>query len=171
MTDFNLDQNLYDNIFNKFENIIKFKDKSLAEWKQALTISELPEDFGLHDLEVYTLSLIRLTQLIIDNYSLAKASYVGLKSSSSKHILIQKQVVLTQIEQDNLNITNSALKKRVPTADILETLAYNKTIDVQNAYILSEVFYEFWSAQYSKIQLLNTRLTSLNILKNIESKI
>jgi hypothetical protein len=171
MTDFNLDQNLYDNIFNKFEHVIKFKDRSLDQWKQALTISELTEDFSLHDLEIYTLNLIKLTQLVIDNYSLAKANYTGLKSSSAKHILIQKQVVLTQIEQDNLAITNNSLKKRVPTADILETLAYNKTIDIQNAYILSEVFYEFWSAQYSKIQLLNTRLTSLNILKNIESKI
>lgn len=170
-TSFNLEQALYNDIFFKFEHSIKFRDKTLYEWQQALTIFELSEDFTIHDLEKYTLSLVKLTQVVIDNYSLAKANYVGLKQSSNKNIIVNKQLILTQIEEDNLNIANSALKKRIPTADILETMAYNKSLEIQNAYIIAEVFYEFWLAQYNKIQLLNSRVTSLNILKNIESKL
>ena len=54
--------------------------------------------------------------------------------------------------------------------DQLEVLAYERTVKINLDLSVSEMFYHFWKIQYDKIFLLNQRVTSLNILKNIESK-
>ena len=55
--------------------------------------------------------------------------------------------------------------------DFAESIAKRNLAEILHAYELSELFEEYWSVQFQKIELLNDRLTSLNILKNHEVKV
>ena len=167
---FDTSQDSYSQLFENFEKNMVFKGYTIEEWVLALNLKDLREDFSLNDLEKYTLRISKLTDIIVTNYALASSNYNGLKKSVERSMLIAKQQILDEIDLFNLTEATPTTKKRSPSADTLETLAYNKTLDLQLNFSISEVFFNFWKIQYDKIYLLNQRVTSLNILKNIESK-
>ena len=167
---FDLSQDSYNELFESFEKKMLFKGYTIEEWVLALNLKDLREDFSLIELEKYTLRISKLTDIIVTNYALASSNYNGLKRSAERSMLVAKQQILNEIEVYNSFEATPTTKKRIPSADTLETLAYNKTLDLQLNLAISEVFYNFWKIQYDKIYLLNQRVTSLNVLKNIESK-
>ena len=169
-TVFDEPQSDYLELFNKFETNLKFKNNSIEEWSAILKIKQLNEDFSLADLERYTLKISNLTDIIVENYSLAYANYTGLKKSVEKNMMLAKQEVLDEIDNHNKVTVSNVDKKKKPSNDQLEMMAYNKIQKLQINFAISEIFYNFWKLQYDKIYLLNQRVTSLNVLKNIESK-
>lgn len=167
---FEVSQESYEDLFERFETNMKFKGYSIQEWNIILDIKDLPNDFSLNDLEKYNLKVTNQTNTISKNFALASSNYIGLKRSAERSLMIAKQLILDQIEIDNESIANIASKKRVPSADKLETEAYNKTLDLQLNLSISEMFHTYWEAQWKRINLINSRLTSLSVLKNVEYK-
>lgn len=171
MTDsiFETDTSDFDSLFLRFETNLKFKGNSIEEWSALLKVKNIDENFSLEDVERYTIKISNLTDTISNNYSLAYANYTGLKRSIERSMMIAKQSVLEEIEEHNKTATGADVRRK-PTSDQLEVMAYNRTKDLQISFAISEIFYNFWKIQYDKIYLLNQRVTSLNVLKNIESK-
>lgn len=158
---FEISQESYQDLFDKFEKHMRFKNYTIEEWLVILELRNLREDFSLMDLEKYTIKISGLTDTIVTNYSLSSSNYHGLKKSVERATMLSKATILNEIEMRN--------GKKV-SSDQLETLAYEKVAKIQLDLAVAEMFYHFWKIQYDKIFLLNQRVTSLNILKNIESK-
>ena len=158
---FEISQESYQELFNKFEKHMRFKNYTIEEWLVLLEVRSLKEDFSLLELEKYTLRISKLTDTIVTNYSLSSSNYHGLKKSVERATMLAKSSILNEIEMRNAKKISS---------DQLEVLAYERTVKINLDLSVSEMFYHFWKIQYDKIFLLNQRVTSLNILKNIESK-
>ena len=167
---FELSQEAYVELFERFETNMKFKDYSIQEWDVILNLRDLPPDFSLNDLERYNLKVTNQTSTIAKNFALASANYTGLKKSVERAMMIAKQAILQEIEDENATIANAASRRRAPSNDKLEAEAYNRTLELQLNLAISEMFFHFWKVQSDKIYLLNQRVTSLNVLKNIESR-
>ena len=167
---FEYSQESYETLFSMFETEMKFKGYSIEEWLVAIKIKPISEDVSMSDLERYTVKISNVTDIILENYSLSKANYTGLRSSIERAMAVSKAFILQDIEAKNRLEATPAKRMKNPTADILETQAYTKNLELHHNLAVSEMFFAFWEAQYKKINLLNQRVTSLNILKNIESK-
>lgn len=167
---FEYSQDKYEELFSKFETEMKFKGYSIVEWLIAIKIKPISEDVSMSDLEKYTVKISNVTDTILENYSLSKANYTGLKSSIERATAVSKAFILQDIENRNRLEPTPAKRMKNPTADILEAQAYNKNIELHHSLAVAEMFFAFWEAQYKKISLLNQRVTSLNILKNIETR-
>ena len=167
---FELSQESYEELFERFETNMKFKGYTLQEWILVLDLRDLRPDYTLDDLDRYTLKIINQTSVISNNYSLASANFNGLKKSVERSVMIAKQDIVREIDLYNASNPNPATNKKYPSADKLEAEAYNRTLELQLNLAISEMFFHFWKVQSDKIYLLNQRVTSLNVLKNIESR-
>lgn len=167
---FDLSQESYNELFEKFETKMTFKGYTIQEWNIVLDLKDLPPDFSLNDLERYNLKVTNQINTISKNFALASANYTGLKKSVERALMIAKQTILDELEEYNSTIDNPASKKRAPSNDKLEAEAYNRTLKLQLDLSVSEIFYSFWEVQWKRINLINTRLTSLSVMKNVEFK-
>ena len=70
---FELSQEAYVELFERFETNMKFKDYSIQEWDVILNLRDLPPDFSLNDLERYNLKVTNQTSTIAKNFALASA--------------------------------------------------------------------------------------------------
>lgn len=139
---------------------ITYKTKTLDEWSQELSLPDL--DLHLLDnVEKYNNSAIKITEKVGRHLSLTKASYYLAKAAFSHKIHTEKMNISKSIEGTN---------KKLPSQDNLERLALDKSTKEWRLMIKSELIYEFWLTHSYKINQINARLTSLNVLKNIESK-
>lgn len=169
-TIFEYSQENYIDLFERFETNMEFKGKSINEWMAVIKIPSVQEDISTLELEKYTLRISKITDIIMDNYALARANYTGLNSSLERVSAASKLFIMDEIEQRNLVEPNPAKRIKKPTVDVLEAMVYDKTKDLQLSVSIAEMFFVFWEVQFKKINLLNQRVTSLNVLKNIESK-
>lgn len=169
-TIFEYSQENYSDLFDRFETNMEFKGKSINEWMTIIKIPTPQEDMSLQALESYTVRIAKITDIILDNYALARSNHVGLKSSLDRSYAAAKVFILDEIEQKNAIEPNPAKRMKKPTMDILEAMAYQKTRELNLSLSIAEMFFVFWEAQYKKIKILNDRVTSLNILKNIDSR-
>ena len=167
---FDLSQESYEILFNRFETNMTFKNYTIKEWDIILDLKDLPPDFSLNDLERYNLKVTNQTSTIAKNFALASANYTGLKKSVERAMMIAKQTILEEIETINLTIDNAASKRRPPASDKLEAEAYNRTLELQLNLSIAEMFYTYWEINWKRINLINSRLTSLSVMKNVEFK-
>ena len=167
---FDLSQESYNELFERFETKMTFKGYTIQEWNIALDLKDLPPDFSLNDLERYNLKVTNQTNTISKNFALASSNYIGLKKSVERALMIAKQTILDELEEYNSTIDNPASKKRAPSNDKLEAEAYNRTLKLQLDLSVAEMFYNFWEIQWKRINLINSRLTSLSVMKNTEFK-
>ncbi len=167
---FELSQEAYVELFERFETNMKFKDYSIQEWDVILNLRDLPPDFSLNDLERYNLKVTNQTSTIAKNFALASANYTGLKKSVERAMMIAKQAILQEIEDENATIANAASRRRAPSNDKLEAEAYNRTLQLQLSLAIAEMFYTYWEINWKRINLINSRLTSLSVMKNVEYK-
>ena len=167
---FDLSQESYNELFERFETKMTFKGYTIQEWNIALDLKDLPPEFSLNDLERYNLKVTNQINIISKNFALASSNYVGLKKSVERALMIAKQTILNELEEYNSTIDNQASKRRAPSNDKLEAEAYNKTLKLQLDLSVAEMFYNFWRIQWDRINLINSRLTSLSVMKNTEFK-
>ena len=171
MTIFELSQESYDDLFKRFETNMTFKGHTIEEWNIALDLKDLPPEFNLSDLERYNLKVTNQIAMISKNFALASANFTGLKKSVERAVMIAKQTILDEIEEHNRMIDNPASKRRAPTNDKLEAEAYNRTLELQLSLSIAEMFYAYWEIMWKRINLINSRLTSLSVMKNTEFKL
>ena len=141
---FELSQESYEELFERFETNMKFKGYTLQEWILVLDLRDLRPDYTLDDLDRYTLKIINQTSVISNNYSLASANFNGLKKSVERSVMIAKQDIVREIDLYNASNANPATNKKYPSADKLEAEAYNRTLELQLNLAISEMFFHFW---------------------------
>lgn len=139
---------------------IKYKDKTLVEWSQKLTLPNLDLQ-SLNEIEHANIQAMKITELIGLHASLTKSSYLLAKASYQNKLNIEKNNILDEL-------VNSP--KRAPSQDTLERMALNNCLKEWRLMVKSELVYEFWQTHSYKLNQIHNRLTSLNILKNIETK-
>lgn len=140
---------------------ITYKNKNLEDWAETLTMPELDLQI-LDQVEKYNQHAIRLTELISLHCSLSKSSFYAAKAAYASKMHISKMKILEEIE--------AISTKRAPSQDALERLALNECLKEWRVMVKSEIVYEFWQTHSYKINQIHSRLTSLNIIKNIESR-
>lgn len=167
---FEYSQENYEELFEKFESEMEFRNHSIEEWLLCIRIKPISEDVSMAELERYTSKISNVTEIIMENFSLAKANFTGLKNSVEIAISSSKIKILEDIDAYNEIQASPAKRKKKPTADVLEALARKDNNQLLHNLAISEMFYAFWESQYKKISMLNQRVTSMNVLKNIESR-
>lgn len=170
MSIFEIPQDSYDNLFNRFENNMTFRGYTLKEWSEMLELKDLSPDFSSEDLERYNLRVTNHVNLISNNFALASANYTGLKKSVEKAMMVAKQAIMDEIDEHNSMTDSPAQRKRYPSNEKLEAEAYNRVLQLQLDCSIAEMFYTFFEVHWKRIQLVNTRVTSLSVMRNNEFK-
>jgi len=142
-------------------NSIKFKEKTLDEWSLDLSFPDLQNDLTLDELEVYNSFFVKKSDIIMINLASANSSKDLSRLSYARAAMNAKQQILDE------RISSGA---RAPGAEILDNMARTIAINEYSSYKISCMLYEFWKIQYDKLKLIDSRLTGMNILRNVESK-
>lgn len=152
------DYNVYAHAAN---SIVLFRDKTLNEWTDLLSTPTLPPGANIHQLEAYNFEILRLNEIVIKNLSYARATLATAKMLYKRKLDEEKAKLFEDRDVGSKRLS----------IDAAESIAKRNIAEILHAYELSELFEEYWSVQFQKIELLNDRLTSLNILKNHEVKV
>lgn len=149
------DYNLYAQTAN---SVIKFKDKTLIEWTDELETPTLAAGASISQLEAYNFVILRLNETVIKNLAYARAT-----------LATSKMLYKRRLDEVKANLFEQSVKRL--SQEAAESIAKRDLADILHAYELASMFCEYWEVQFEKIQLVNDRLTSLNILKNHEVKV
>lgn len=148
--------------FNDYAiDTITYKSKTLDDWSDQLLMPEYDLQ-SLDQVEQYNQKAIRMTELVATHTSLTKSAYYLAKASFTQKLHTEK-----------MNVSDESSKevgKRLPSADTLERLAMDRSLKEWRIMVKAEIIFEFWNTHSFKMNAINSRLTSLNILKSIESK-
>lgn len=140
---------------------ITYKQRTLEDWAEELIIPEVCSN-NLEEIELANYRAIKNTEVVGKHLSLSKATFLLSKASYQSKLNKEKNIIVEEIE--------SSSTKRLPSQENLERMALNKSQKEWRVMLKSEIIYEFWQTQSYKLNQIHTRLTSLNIIKNIESK-
>lgn len=147
------------------ENSIVYKGKSLKQWTTALQIpNTISTNMSIEEVEMINNSLLKLTETVMSNLAIAKASYFAAKATHDIEMLKARNKILDEIDKNSTS-------KRAPSNEAIEKLANTKCMNTWTLQFKTEITYEFWNVQSYKLNHLHSRMTSLNILKNISSKV
>ena len=145
------------------EASIVYKGKSLKDWAISLEVpSTVSSNLSLEEVEKFNNKLIILTETIMSNLAIAKAAYFSAKAGHALEMLKQRNRITD-------NVSSSG--RKLPSAENLEKQCLSRCVSTWKLELMNEVVYEFWNTQSYKLSHLHSRATSLNILKNINSKI
>lgn len=157
-----------------FDTLIKFVDEqllfrglSLQQWYTQVIFPEVSEFADKDEVIRLNAVAIRYSEIIYKNVAIAKATLNSAKAKYTSNIHLYKVNFLDNLEADNKKFNQS---KRPPAADILEARAHVHCKSDFQTLTLSEIVYDFWKYQVDKLQLFNTRITSLNISKHNDDK-
>lgn len=142
---------------------IKYKNKTLNEWQTYLKLPEVTDYANLEEVETLNYKAMSLTELIYSNLSLSKNTYISAKKAFELQMNLQKNKILEEI--------NSIPNRKAPSQDNLERLAFTECLKEWKILARSEIIYDFWNTHSFKMTHIHSRLTSLNILKNINKKL
>lgn len=149
-------------------NGIAFRGKTLEAWSKEVVIPSIDNVRSTEDLERFNHIVLEMTEVIMSNLSYAKSSFdmIRLQYKSRKRSEIYS-IVNSYRNQDT---SNNRTRSRMPSAEVVRDMAESNISELYTSYKLAELFYEFWKNQYDKLKLVDSRLTSLNILRNVESR-
>lgn len=151
----------YERISFIANNSLLFRGKSLNDWATELSFAGLNDDLSLEDLERYSGNFIRQGEIVMTNLSYARASADLAKLQYSRKMFAIKESILDERAGSGV---------RAPSKEVLEIMAIKRSTDDYAAHQIAEILLEFWITMHSKLKLINDRLTSMNILRNVESR-
>ena len=150
---------VYEVLLDYVDNKLLFEGKSIKEWKQVLILPSIPDYIDNSEIIKLNQRAVQLTEIVYTNLSVAKSRNNIAKAAFNKKVNIFKE------ELRSYKVDGKKL-----ALDAIETTANNKAQSENTALTISEIFFDFWKYQVEKIKDFNTRLTSLNITVNQESK-
>ena len=172
MTDTTPQKPVLDSV-QSFENIISFvntklifRGYSLEQWYNQTQFPEIPVFADKEEILKLNALIVNRSELIYKNTAIAKGALVSAKARYLANVQAYKVNCLDEIEEQNKN----GAKKSKPTAEILEAKASVHCKNDQQTVVLAEIVYDFWKYQVDKLQLFNTRLTSMNISLHNDEK-
>lgn len=140
---------------------IKHKGKSLDEWAEELSFPGLDNSISIDELESYSVYFINVSDKVMTELCHARAAFDFSKLNYARQIMDAKQKILEE---------RAATGARAPGSEILDNLARNRVIDVYSTYKIAGLISDFWKLMHDKLRLVDSRLTSLSVMKNVESK-
>lgn len=148
----------YETLLINLESSITFKNKSLAQWSQELSIPVIGngEEPTQHELEVLNTQYINLTEIVYSNLAIAKSSSIVVNSYYERILITKKR---------NIEEARELANARKLSAESLNNQAFLQCEQEFNNKIRSECLLQFWESQAYKLKNLNDRLTSLHISK------
>ncbi len=160
----------YDKLVYTANSTMRFRGKTIDEWMELIALPELKEELSIHELEEFNRRFLNMNEIIMSNLSTARLGYESIKAHYIAKLLGAKRQIMVEIDAYNDN-PNHKTRKRVPGADSLEDQAKTRCVDTYVSLKIAEMFLEFWKVMYEKLKLIDNRLTGMNILKNVESKL
>lgn len=156
-----------------FDALIKFVDEQLVfrghtlfQWYQLVIFPEISEYADKEEIVRLNSVAVRHSEIIYRNLAIAKGSLTSAKAKYNSNIQAYKVNFLDDIDRD----AAKGVKRHKPSSDILEARAVVACKADYQTLTLAEIVHEFWKCQVDKLQLFNTRLTSLNISKHNDEK-
>lgn len=135
---------------------IQFREKTLAQWEEDLKLPTLSDNMSYADIQKYNFAYVRLNEVIMSNYSYAKAMYNFSNLTYQAAIKSKTKLALDDIKKDST--------KRAPGMDSLEKNISLQCIEEFTALKINEIFLDFWKIYYEKMQLLDSRLSNINYM-------
>lgn len=151
----------YDQIAFIANHSILFRGTSLSDWSDQLSFSELKTDLSLAELEAYNIQFIHKSEIIMKNVAFARSACDLAKIQYKSTLGRQKIDMLSDFKKQSI---------RAPAKEVLEIMALDAISSEHTAYQIAELLLEFWVSMHIKLKLVSERLTSLNILRNVESR-
>lgn len=149
----------FDNLISFVNTKLMFRGLSLEQWYNQIIFPDIPVFADKEEVLKLNRVAINYSEIIYKNTSIAKGALTSAKARLLSNMQTYKVNLLDEIEA---SIKDGA-KKRAPSAEILEAKAAVHCKNDQQTVVLAEISYDFWKYQVDKLQLFNTRLTSLNI--------
>lgn len=140
---------------------ITYRHKSLEDWASELSIPEVISN-NAEEIELINRAAIKNLEIVGTHLSLSKSSYLLAKAKYQLQLNKEKNLIVEEIE--------STSTKRLPSQENLERMALNNSQKEWRTMLKAEIVYEFWQAQSYKLNQINARLTSLNVMKTNELK-
>jgi len=156
----------FENIINFVDTKLIFRGLSLEQWYNQTKFPEIPVFADKEEILKLNSLVINKSELIYKNTAIAKGALVSAKARHLANIQAYKVNCLEEVEEQIKN----GVKKSKPTAEILEAKASVHCKNDQQTVVLAEIVYDFWKYQVDKLQLFNTRLTSMNISLHNDEK-
>lgn len=142
---------------------ITYRGRTLKEWEADVRMPELDAMYSVDQLERFNHHYLKITEIVISNIGASKATMDAL----SMQWKVKKK---REIQDIIVRMRNESATRRLPGAGILEDMAEANLSDLYTSYQLSCLFYDFWKNNFDKLKIVDSRLTSMGILKNIEFK-
>ena len=139
---------------------LTYKGKSIDQWSKELAINIKDVDYTLDEIEKLNYKALTIIEIVMTNVSLTKATFFA---SKAQHALALQKARTTVLK-------DLAVTGKKPGQEAIEKLCLDKCNKTWRLQFMSEIIFEFWNTQSFKLNQINSRLTSLNIIKNIESR-
>lgn len=136
-----------------------FRGSSLEQWYNQIIFPDISVYADKEELLKLNRIAINYSEIIYKNTAIAKGTLISAKARFVASVQAYKVALLDAIEEEN----TKGFKKPKPPSEILEARAAVHCKTEQQTLVLAEIAYEFWKCQVEKLQLFNTRLTSMNI--------
>lgn len=166
--------NTVKNPINDFNNYIQYVDQqlvfrgnTLSEWYDKIVFPNLTEFLNKDEVSALNTIAVNYSEIIYKNMAISKNTLTAAKAKHQSDIQKFKVDLIDSLENTP---TTTTFKKKAPTSDMLEARASVACHPQFQTVILAEIVYDFWKCQVDRLQLFNSRLTSLNIAKHNDEK-
>lgn len=134
-----------------------FKNKSLKEWYDLVKLPVIPVDRELSAIEIDLINqnIFNISEIILSNFSLSKSLYLISKNKLETERYKNKKKLETDYQLNNKKLPN--------TKKAFDELVEETCIKYINICYRAEAVMEFWKEQVTKLNIMNSRMTSLSI--------
>lgn len=140
------------------ESSITFRGNNLATWTEELCIPtiSLDSELSINELELLNQRIINITDVVMNNLSLAKIAFSAAKTNYELDLMNNKRILCDTFILEG---------KRIPGNETLTSLAAEKCQKSFRIMARSELVFEYWNTQSYKLIRLDSRMTSLGVAK------
>lgn len=157
----------FTNYIQYVENKLVFRNLTLSQWYDKIIFPNLSDYLDKEEIAKLNAVAVNYSEIIYSNIAIAKNT---LTVSKAKHTAAIQKFKVDYIDDFENTPSSTGFKKKAPTADLLEARAAVACHSHFQALTLAELVYDFWKFQVDKLQVFNSRLTSLNISLHNDEK-
>lgn len=157
----------YDRFSYAASHALEFEGKNIRVWTDELQLGVPTEDMNISELEYFNQRYIRISELIMAKLGIARMNFGYVNIQYRKAIAESRAIIINEITNSN---RTSERKVRVPGKEALDDMCKERCSNIWTAYKLAEMWKDFWEDQHEKVKLVSFRLTGMNTIKNIESR-
>jgi len=151
----------YERITFMVNSSLLFYGSTIEEWITQTQLPVFKDDFSIDELESFSAEFINKSDLIMTNLGRARASFGFAKLQYSRRMSQAKDAILEDRREQS---------QRAPGMELLDSLARNLSLDAYSTLKIAEIMLDFWKGTHEKLRLIDSRLTGIGILKNVESR-